>query len=368
MYQRFIQFSTKSPLRVTLVISLISILYSFPQFEKLAKPSDDIFLRILQKQIQHPLTPITETQIISYGPNRAFRLTPPLIGQLFRYQSINNQAIGIWIFGVLSGLTFFYILYSYLLSRFGSKEKAFYFALGTSFLFLGNSFYFDMEWFISFAYFFLMAAMLSKNKILAIVCLLLAFFTDERAFIASFSVLFFWVYADNRKLIPSIVTYALAAITYLSLYFILKKVFHLGYAPTNDFFVRLFDQFKVIPLTVSMSIKSYWYYFIFLFLPIKREFPLLHKLIVVAAILTLVFFSLSIADTTKSLSFLYFYAFTFYCIAENQISLRDVRAVALVALFVPSYVFIGWEYGYASPIGYQQATKVVKKVITAIVN
>jgi hypothetical protein len=55
-------------------------------------------------------------------------------------------------------------MYRYLLEKYESKEKAFYFTLGTSLLFVGNSFFFDMEWFISFAYFFILAAMLSRQK------------------------------------------------------------------------------------------------------------------------------------------------------------------------------------------------------------
>lgn len=363
MLTQFVSFCTKSAVRVSLVVSLISMLYAFPQFEKLSKDPSDLFLTILQKQIQNPFQPQNETQVVAYGPNRAFRLTAPLIGQLFRTQSINTQATAIWLFGVLAGFCFFYLLYRYLLEKFGSKEKAFYFTLGTSLLFVGNSFFFDMEWFISFAYFFILAAMLSKNKALSIVCLFFAFLTDERAFIASFCVPFFWVYGDNRKLIPSLLTYIAGAVIYLSCYLVLKYYCHLGYASTNDFFTRLLDQFNVIPMTLMLSIKSYWFYFLFFFIPVKRAFPVFHRLVVFGAITTLIFFSLSIADTTKSLSFLFFYAFGFYCMAENQISLRDVRAVALIALFIPSYIFIGWNYGFVSPVGYNHATKLLEKTI-----
>ncbi|MGX7687850.1 hypothetical protein ACWA1C_11845 [Flectobacillus roseus] len=364
MLTQFVNFCTKSAARVSLVVSLISILYAFPQFEKLSKDPSDLFLTILQKQIQNPFKPLAETQIVAYGPNRAFRLTAPIIGQLFRNQSINTQAIGIWLFGVLAGFCFFYIMYRYLLEKFESKEKAFYFTLGTSLLFVGNSFFFDMEWFISFAYFFILAAMLSRQKWLSILCLLFAFLTDERAFIASFCVPFFWVHGDNRKLIPSLVTYIFSVVVYLSIYLTLKYYCHLGYASTNDFFTRLLDQFNVIPMTLMLSIKSYWYFFLFFFVPSNKDFPLLHRLAVMGAITVLVFFSLSIADTTKSLSFLFFYAFSFYCMAEKQISAKEVRAVAFAAMFIPSYIFIGWTYGFVSPIGYKQATNLLTRAIT----
>lgn len=364
MLTQFVNFCTKSAIRVSLVVSLISILYAFPQFEKLSKDPSDLFLTILQKQIQNPFKPLAETQVVAYGPNRAFRLTAPIIGQLFRNQSINTQAIGIWVFGVLAGLSFFYMLYRYLLEKYDSKEKAFYFTLGSSLLFVGNSFFFDMEWFISFAYFFILAAMLSKNPVLSVVCLLFAFLTDERAFIASFCVPFFWVHGDNRKLWPSLLTYGVGVVIYLAIYLTLKYHFHLGYATTNDFFTRILDQFNVIPMTLMLSIKSYWYYLIFFFVPLNGRMPILHRLAVLGAIAVLIFFSVSIADTTKSLSFLFFYAFSFYCIAENQISAKEVRAVTMAALFIPSYIFIGWTYGFVSPIGYKQATNLLARAIT----
>jgi hypothetical protein len=56
MLTQFVNFCTKSAARVSLVVSLISILYAFPQFEKLSKDPSDLFLRFYKSKFRTPLS------------------------------------------------------------------------------------------------------------------------------------------------------------------------------------------------------------------------------------------------------------------------------------------------------------------------
>lgn len=171
--------------KVTVIVLIVSLFMAFPGFN--ASYEAPLTRRALAVQAQ--IASLDEFWKTSPPTNSMFRITVPLIASALH---LNLQ--GTLVLQFLTGIIIFYVVARLIEMETSDRLMAFYVTLlvgvvypGTA-AFLENRFYFD-----SFAYLFLLCAMWFRSPVLIALTSLLAFFTDERALIASGFVFLWWV-------------------------------------------------------------------------------------------------------------------------------------------------------------------------------
>ncbi len=182
-------------------------------------PTNNAFI---EQKIAHPFEPLdlpadANSHANSHWEKLAFRFVPFLIANILR---IDQR--GLICLQILLGIMFPLLLWKIL---FQATKSA---ALSTSGvvlingLYLGVSFFFDTVFFDSFAFFFLLCAMLPAPRWVSLAFLLGAGFTDERALLASFLVPIWRLFAAPDATIKQAGKEAVWQIAFLVSYALLR--------------------------------------------------------------------------------------------------------------------------------------------------
>lgn len=186
-----------------LACTLLSIVFHNPDYSSfdLNNPKPTGFAdyrenwKAIYQQSQQPLVAHKHSPG-SHQSKMAFRLAPPLIGRLFPSADYASFTVHLFLFQHVLGLLFSYLFLNLLCLLTGMDVYALLLTLGTPFIYLGNSFFWDtFGWFDGIAFFALMAglyALIKGHYWLLSLFLTIAFWTDERAIVVS-PVVFFWM-------------------------------------------------------------------------------------------------------------------------------------------------------------------------------
>ncbi len=149
----------------------------------------------ITKKIEQPFVPLdTAGDTTGHFGKLAFRFVPFLIAHV-----IHIDHLGLYLFQILLGIIFPLLIWRALFNATKSMELSTRCTYLVSTLYCGYSFFYDTIFFDSFAYWFLLMAMLSTNRWLTVLMCLCAGFTDQRGLIASTLVLI-WHWYISRDL------------------------------------------------------------------------------------------------------------------------------------------------------------------------
>ena len=277
-----------------------------------------------------------------------FRLTIPFLAKIF---SIKTK-YGIYLLQLLAGFIFFFSLTFFLLKITNDKLITLLLTMSFGFIYPGYSFVAEMEGFFdSFAYLFLLIAMLDINIAFIGLALFFAFWTDERAVIASSLVLFWWQYKQNNEtgknfFIPTKQSYVFIFVlgAYLLIRYLLINYCHFK----NQFSGA---GFSVFTITINYFGIAFWQAFEGFWLLVSLALYFLIKtkkynqLIIFLFLNTLIFFiAMMVADTSKSISYIFpSILISLYIITQN-IDNKEIKKISYIVLLFcflfPSYTFI----------------------------
>lgn len=162
--------------------ALVSVMVGF---EKL---SENTTWQFLQKQIESPLTARSDRELFHHTSKMVHRLFPPLLGKLCIDCSLKGIMYFMILMEYLAGFLFFYF-FSKLVSKFSNPSLSFLLTLSICFTFLGKLFFWDAP--DGFALLGLLLAMSTRKPALLFLALCMAFWTDERAIVAT-GLVFMW--------------------------------------------------------------------------------------------------------------------------------------------------------------------------------
>ncbi|MBK7553086.1 MAG: hypothetical protein IPI55_00415 [Flavobacteriales bacterium] len=173
-----------TPLRATLVLSVFTVLSNFPLYDlAYAQGSTGPNWPPFFEQVEAPFRDHTQAYSDwSHASKLGFRFVPAVICKALGLRTLPP----VWAFQLLTLFALHAFLFALLLRWSGSIKKAFIAAVPCCLVTAGHP-YLDDIWgyFDTLALAFLMAGMLTRRPTLSILFFLLAWFTDERALVAS---------------------------------------------------------------------------------------------------------------------------------------------------------------------------------------
>ena len=297
----------------------------------------------------------------SHEANRTFRLFMPVLASLtgisYTFLVILQSIFGTLFFFIVAKTSFKY-----------SQDKiiSFLFTIGFTGLYIGKSFTLDYwSFFDGTAFFFLLLSIHFTKPLFIFFSLLPAFWTDERAVVASINVIVFHtvILVNNSRKRNEFFNIYLAIISVIAMYLIgrlfLIEFYKLETGNSGIGILWLFSKyFKYVPISIFMFYESYWVYLILAFLVLFKEQK--NKIITGLFILGIViqsFVALSVGDMVRSGAYLLVPCFTsFFLITSFENSLKVKRIISLLAcisaLLIPTYSFFGSRIIWMKPDWY----------------
>lgn len=157
-------------------------------------------LRALSQQMDHPFQPVI-TGNDSHSSKLAFRFVPALLVGLAPTQDLYVRAILLYLLNNVAGFVFFFAL---LAITFGYAQNRLFAALvafNVSVLYVGKSFFHDTYlWNDGLAFAFLLVSVWSRHPFGTLLCLLAAYFTDERAIFGAVLAFVFYILSRTNDL------------------------------------------------------------------------------------------------------------------------------------------------------------------------
>ena len=276
-----------------------------------------------------------------------FRLTVPLLAKIFH---INTKS-EIYILQVLLGFLFFVLLYTVSYQIIPNKNIVFLFLMSFGFIYPGYSFVAEMEGFFdSFAFLFLLVAMLDINLIIIGIALLLAYFTDERSIFSSFLIIFYWQhkkYSTQQKsfYLPTKQTYAI----------VISIAFYIAARCALVNYFGFVNQFKGVGSSLLYTINymgiAFWQAFEGFWLLIIIAVYLLFKQrkyaiagIFITLNATIFFIGMNVMDITRSIAYIFPSIIIALYIISTQLDVSKIKRYLMICLLFsfmyPSYNFI----------------------------
>ncbi len=160
--------------------ALLSILVGYH------KVAESVTWQFLEKQIVSPLTTFSDREAYHHISKMTYRLFPAYLGKLCLGCSLKELMLFLIGLEYLAGFLFFYFSYKVLRRHCSDVIALTWLLMGFCFTFLGKIFFWDIyAYFDAYALLFLLLGMQSRNPVLVFLFMSLAFWTDERAIVAS---------------------------------------------------------------------------------------------------------------------------------------------------------------------------------------
>lgn len=275
-----------------------------------------------------------------------FRLTPPILAKVF---FINTPA-GMYILQVITGFLFFVMLYSLIYSIIPNYTITFISILAFGFIYQGYSFISEMEGFFdSFAFIFLLIALLDVHLIILALTLFLAYYTDERSVFSSFLIVFYWQYRNhtqNQKkfFLPSKQAYIMliTLLLYLVTRWILVNYFGFvnQFAGTNTLIYTI----NYAGIAFWQAFEGFWFLIVLAILALYNQKK--YAVALIFLILNALIFSIgmSVMDITRSIAYVFPSIIISLYILKDYFEYHKLKQVMLICLLFcfmyPSYNFI----------------------------
>lgn len=323
---------------------MATLLFSSPDFNKHSTfyPTQAIF-EVLHKQIENPLKQ-QEYDPKSHFSKRTFRLFMPVLARLFGINEpcllFVQYAFGILFFFVLAKLSFLY-----------TEDKAitFLFVVGFCGIYVGKSFFLDYwAFFDGTAFFFLLLALYFKNPVLLFLCLFAAYWTDERAIVASWGVFVFHLSVSplletQEKPFSIVNVQTLSWISSLFLYSVLRLFLAYSFClkigiDGIGLIWAVQHYYKFIPLALFMFLESYWVWIAlgicYLVSQRNRKLLLICFLLCIGLVAQIVV-ALSVGDMVRSGAYLLVPCITcFILVALLAPNKKKIKEIAIIVFFL----------------------------------
>lgn len=314
----------------------------------------------------HILHPI-EYPKASHMANTQFRITVPLIAKLFGTRSV------FVIFGIQEVLGVAFFILSCLTAYRITKDKiiAAVVALSLGFIYTGKAAFVDLQGMTdSFAYFFLVLALYTRNKPLIVLSLLLSYFTDERALISSslVGIFYFIEYFDITKGKIDIYQFIKARVFYVLLswilYFTIRFVLFKLYGLHNP--VAGIDPPNVHQLGYVFwdGLQGFW-----LLVAFGVIYLITEKRFFIIALLILSFLAIAISasmvyDLTRSIAYIFPMAFVSLFLIQKALNTVQIRKIVMLSCLI-CFVCGDSYFGLNAPPDYYRSVpvKILEKAI-----
>jgi hypothetical protein len=270
--------------------------------------------------------------------NRTFRLTQPLIVRI-----LHLRPAMFWLYAMqlCCGLFFFYALIRFLNKIFEDKITTFYAVVAIATIYPGMSFFIDFSGYGDFfSYFFLFLAIYFRNPLLIFAFSQMAFWNDERAFVSgAFVFLWWWLvpqWQAEKPLNFKVNKQLLIIIFSWIFYWIVRKfilVDMLGMHDTYDsseFKPNLFGNLQVFGFKIGWGLEGCWLLVLFTLMILLKNKDYLRTIFLYGTLFVIVILSLTIYDTTRSVSFAYMILFPCAVILKQNLNKTNLKNILLI--------------------------------------
>jgi len=308
---RFFSILLSFPLLTTLTLVIIAAFWSFPSYDLMFINTDmhqnwtAIFLQAEDPFLDHK-------DIYSHGSHSeklAFRFVPALLLHILHIDNILPALI----FQFLTLVLFYYLLVIIFNKLFVEKKKAFLYALPFCFVISGHVYASDYRgMFDTLALDFILIAILFRDKIYVVIPLLLAYFTDERALIASPAIFLLNIfisgnYTTLHSIFKEIVRVSnIYLISSWIIYFMCRITLHYTLGLTSgsgeDCFLFL-EQINKTFYTIYIGLEGFIIPFIFIIYYLLKNKNYTYSLLIILSFLLLFFVAQSVLDINRSMSY-----------------------------------------------------------------
>jgi hypothetical protein len=337
-------------IKVTLVTLIVSLFMSFPAYERIIDGrSKNSFKPVLEK-IDNPLLNMPSKYLPkSHAAKLTFRVTVPLIAKL-----MNFRMVGCIVLQHIAGILLFYFIALMTERITNDRVTSLLVTLTVGSTYAGIASFTEISGlFDGVAFFFLVMALFSRKPLLIAMFTFLASWTDERALVASSLVLLFHILKDMDKgldlkissfLKPRPIALYLSWIAYFAIRIYLQKELHM-YTPREGLGFDLFmKRNHLMCVGIWTALEGGWLIMIFSFIALlkcKRNFFMLLFLLSIALIMSI---SFSVADITRSISYILPCLFIAIQVLARVDNHRDLRVYYMIA-FITSLL---WQNYYVN--------------------
>jgi hypothetical protein len=353
----------KSVMLLPVMAVLVSLFSAFPSYDIANKPEMSENWVAILNQVQDPFK-ANQYFEGSHAANLSFRLTPVLLARILRVETINGflilQFASFLLFMVVVAKAFQRITADFVVQAL--------LTFGLSLTFAGNVLCSDYRgMFDVLSFLFLTVAITFNNSMIIYGSLLLAFFTDERALIASGLVYVFFIVERSPAIsaihVKSFFLFHQAKllaitgswITYLVLRLILSNYFGLSTNSAgmiNYLFSETINQINIFPLALWTGLEGFW---LMIILSLVIIFQHNNRLLFFAYSLCLAavsFVAIWVFDITRSMAYLLpsvFIGLLLLQKTQSKISIRYFSFFVLVLCVFPTYYaggpnMVNWLY------------------------
>ena len=359
------RFTAPGNWKIKSVLLCLGVIFFFalPSYDRFFNDSTNDYLHFwlhLSRQAAHPFTLQPGLDPISHEAKTAFRLVPPLTGALVAWLSPMGGLYLMFLVQHLLGVGFLYVLISLVYRLTGDRLTAVLTALAFSLIYLTRAFFYELYGlFDGYAYFFLLLAMAARTPAGFVAALFLAFWTDERAIIASPLVLLFQLHTRVFPFtIPTLlaqwkwyVPYGLSAAAYLGIRIALEKYAGL-FVPIGsgaDAGLKLLlANFTSLPLATFLVFEGISFLILWLLFFFVKQKAWLEVLLTAGMLAAVWVVSGCVWDFTRSGCYAFPVVLTALYFMGKYLPTAQVRAVLVLALLlcvtIPTYKFQGFYY------------------------
>ena len=327
MYKDFFNKVTLTISRSAITLTAIVIFFSFPSYDvallttEMDPHWDAIFLQAREPFTNHNYLYVEG----AHETKLSFRFVPAIILNIL---NINSKILAL-IFQLFNLIIFYYLLILNFNKLFENRKKSFLYALPICFIISGHVYTSDYRGiFDTLALDFLLISLYFRNKIFVIFPLLLAYFTDERALIASPGLFILNSICKNnfgeikRLILQAILISSVYLYTSWMIYFILRFWLTTNYGLATDLGgVNLFyEQFNKSFYTIYVGLEGF-------IIPFGLILYLLFKKKTYAFMIFFIFYFLlifwaaqSVYDISRSMSYIILFVIILLVLMDNLCS------------------------------------------------
>ncbi|MEY2828494.1 MAG: hypothetical protein RIQ33_352 [Bacteroidota bacterium] len=284
---------------------------------------------------------------VSHAAKKTFRITVPLIAKVFHFNNWATVAF-IWLLNIL----FLFFLLEFLVQLLNDKTIAFLGTFGFTFIYAGHAGFTDIaSWFDEAAYFFLLMALFSKQKWVIYCSIILACFTDERAFASSVLVaVFHYFSSENKSLLQHLKQISKCSISIIALCtaifirILLQQIFNLHTSSAGASISNILNDSDFWGMGIWTFLEGYWLLVgtLFLFLMYSKQY--LKSVALISIIGLFIMGAFMVFDETRSGSYMFPILFIAIAILQNELTTVEWRMlfliIAIICFIFPAYYII----------------------------
>jgi len=346
------------------IATAISLFSAYPSYDIVDDQEMSSNWNAILHQTTDPFNP-EEYNGSSHQANLAFRLTPVFLARVFLIENIYGYLILQFVC-----LVFLFIVISRLFKKIIDDPVVYYLlTLSISLTFIGNVLCSDYRGFFDVvAFLCLSTSMFFKNSKLIFLVLLLAYFADERALIASGLIYVYFVFERSQDVKSinfrsfilfqnKLIALVLSWLSYVIIRVTLSDLFGLK---TNDevlvdyLFTKTIHQINMLPFGLWTGLEGFWIILLLSIIVLIQNRKWFALCLYLLALVVVIFVAIWVFDITRSMAYLLpsiFLSLILLSKSQNPLMLRYISLVVLVLCIFPTYYAggakeISWLYPF----------------------